>query len=441
MTKRRISRREAIATGLAGAAATAALGACGDGAGSSASGTEEAPAGSASASQAGRGVRAVVVGAGAFGGWTALELLRRGARVTLVDAWGPGNSRASSGGETRVIRATYGPDRIYSEMVVQALEIWKEAGQRWGDRLFFETGALWMSDGVDQYAKDAVPILSDLGVPFEELTGEELARRFPQINSDGLAYALHEKSAGYLLARRGCQRVLEGFLAEGGEYREAKAAAGAARSGTMRDIRLANGETLEADLFIFAGGPWLAELFPGFDPPLVSPTRQEILYFGTPPGRTDLTDAELPVWVETGASLFYGVPGSNYRGFKVADDSRGAPFDPTDGDRTPSAKAIRTARTYMEHRFPAMRGAPLIEARVCQYEQSADGHLIVDTHPEAANAWIAGGGSGHGYKLGPALGEMLAGQALGEREKEPFFGLARFAGSSAATPNPDPHSA
>ena len=80
----------------------------------------------------------------------------------------------------------------------------------------------------------------------------------------------------------------------------------------------------------------------------------------------------------------------------------------------------------MERRFPAMRDAPLIEARVCQYEQSADGNLIVDTHPEAANAWIAGGGSGHGYKLGAALGEMLADQALGEREKEPFFGLARF---------------
>ena len=440
MTKRRISRREAIATGLA-AGAAGAIAACGDGDGTGTGETAGAPAGSGSASQAGRGVRAVVVGAGAFGGWTALGLLRRGAQVTVVDAWGPGNSRASSGGETRVIRATYGPDRIYSEMVVRALEIWKAAGERWGDRLFFETGALWMSDGVDQYAKDAVPILSDLGVPFEELTGEDLARRFPQINSDGLAYALYEKSAGYLLARRGCQRVLEGFLAEGGEYRQAKAAAGAMAAGQMQNIRLASGETIEADLFVFAGGPWLADLFPAFDPPLVSPTRQEILYFGTPPGRTDLTDAELPVWVETGASLFYGVPGSNYRGFKVADDSRGAPFDPTDGDRTPSAEAIQTARNYMEHRFPAMRGAPLIEARVCQYEQSADGHLIVDTHPEAANAWIAGGGSGHGYKLGPALGEMLAGQALGEREKEPFFGLARLAGSSAATPNPDPHSA
>ena len=165
-----------------------------------------------------------------------------------------------------------------------------------------------------------------------------------------------------------------------------------------------------------------------FDPALVTPTRQEILYFGTPSGRTDLTDAELPVWVETGASLFYGVPGSNYRGFKVADDSRGAQFDPTDGDRTPSPEGIQAARNYMEHRFPAMRGAPLVEARVCQYEQSADGHLIVDTHPEAANAWIAGGGSGHGYKLGPALVEMLAAQALGEREKEHSFSLTRFPG-------------
>lgn len=428
MSNPRISRRQAIVTGLAGAgAATAALGACGNGAGPEQELQDQAAA-AGEASQAGRGVRAVVIGAGAFGGWTALNLLRQGARVTLVDAWGPGNSRASSGGETRVIRATYGPYRIYSEMVVRALALWKEAGERWGDRLFFETGAVWMSDGVDRYAADAVPILADLGVPFEELTGAELGRRFPQINPDGIAYALHEKSAGYLLARRGCQRVLEGFVAEGGEYWEAKAAAGTVANGAMQDVRLASGETIEADLFVFAGGPWLSELFPGFDPPLVSPTRQEILYFGAPPGRTDLTDAQMPVWVETGQSLFYGVPGSNYRGFKVADDSRGAPFDPTDGDRTPSREGIRKARRYMEHRFPAMRGAPLIEARVCQYEQSADGQLIVDTHPEAENAWIAGGGSGHGYKLGPSLGEMLAEQALGEREKEPFFGLARFAG-------------
>ena len=193
----------------------------------------------------------------------------------------------------------------------------------------------------------------------------------------------------------------------------------------MREIRLSDGGALEADLFVFACGPWLAKLFPEFDPPLVRSTRQEVFYFGPPAGRADLTEAEFPTWIE---GPFYGVPATRFRGFKIADDRRGADFDPTDGDRAPSPKGIREAREYMEHRFPGLKGAPLIEARVCQYEQSADGNLIVDTHPEAENVWIAGGGSGHGYKLGASLGEMLAEQALGEREKEPFFGLARLVG-------------
>ena len=428
MSTRRISRREAIIAGLAGAAASAALGACGDG---TTGGTEEAPAaGSANSSQAGQGIRAVVVGAGAFGGWTALWLLRRGARVTLVDAWGPGNSRASSGGETRLIRASYGPRRIYSVMVARALAIWRENEARWGDQLLFPIGMLRMSSNASEYAKSAVPILRELGLAVEEFDGDELARRFPQINPDGISYALLERDAGYLLARRGCQRVLEGFLAEGGSYRQAEAAPGRVAGGRMQDIRLSDGETIEADLFVFACGPWLGRLFPEFETPLVRPTRQEVFFFGPPAGRSDLTDEVLPTWIDEGP--FYGVPGSAGRGFKMADDTRGPAFDPTTGDRTPSAAGIQAARNAMEHRFPAMRGAPLIEARVCQYEQSADGNLIVDTHPEAANAWIAGGGSGHGYKLGAALGEMLADQALGQREKEPFFSLSRLLSQPAA---------
>ena len=428
MSTRRISRREAIIAGLAGAAASAALGACGDG---TTGGTEEAPAaGSANSSQAGQGIRAVVVGAGAFGGWTALWLLRRGARVTLVDAWGPGNSRASSGGETRLIRASYGPRRIYSVMVARALAIWRENEARWGDQLLFPIGMLRMSSNASEYAKSAVPILRELGLAVEEFDGDELARRFPQINPDGISYALLERDAGYLLARRGCQRVLEGFLAEGGSYRQAEAAPGRVAGGRMQDIRLSDGETIEADLFVFACGPWLGRLFPEFETPLVRPTRQEVFFFGPPAGRSDLTDEVLPTWIDEGP--FYGVPGSAGRGFKMADDTRGPAFDPTTGDRTPSAAGIQAARNAMEHRFPAMRGAPLIEARVCQYEQSADGNLIVDTHPDAANAWIAGGGSGHGYKLGAALGEMLADQALGQREKEPFFSLSRLLSQPAA---------
>ncbi len=371
------------------------------------------------------GPRVVVIGAGAFGGWTALWLLRGGARVTLVDAWGPGNSRASSGGESRLIRAAYGTRRIYSEMVKRALEIWREHQAGWNERIFRDIGMLRMAgeDRVESTRASAA-ILRELGLAVEEFTPDELARRYPQISTDGIVWALLEKDAGYLLARRGCQRVFDTFVEEGGEARLAFAAPGAMQGGRMSEVGLSDGSLLEADEFVFAGGPWLAELFPGFDPPLVRPTRQEVFYFGPPAGRPDLTDAGFPGWID---NPFYGIPGNTHRGLKIADDRRGEPFDPTHGDRTPSEEGIRAAREYMERRFPAMRGAPLLEARVCQYEQSADANLIVDTHPEADNVWIAGGGSGHGYKLGAALGEMLAEQILGQREKEPFFSLARFA--------------
>ena len=105
-----------------------------------------------------------VVGAGAFGGWTALYLLRRGARVTLLDAWGPGNSRASSGGETRIIRATYGPDRVYVQLVARALELWREHDQRWKTRLYRHTGFIRMPGQDDSYERQALPLLREAGL-------------------------------------------------------------------------------------------------------------------------------------------------------------------------------------------------------------------------------------------------------------------------------------
>ncbi len=96
----------------------------------------------------------VVFGAGAFGGWTALELLRRGARVRLIDAWGPGNARASSGGETRVIRATYGSHEIYTAMAARALRLWRAHEERFQQQLLRITGALWMFERDDPFVGD-----------------------------------------------------------------------------------------------------------------------------------------------------------------------------------------------------------------------------------------------------------------------------------------------
>jgi len=367
-----------------------------------------------------------VIGAGAFGGWTALHLLRRGAQVTLVDAWGPGNSRASSGGETRVIRGTYGTDGIYTRMVARSLALWKENEARWNRRLYHKTGALWMVSGQDdQYEKESLRSLKDAGLEFEELSSREAAKRYPQINFDGVKWAIYEKDAGYLTARRACELVMEAFIKEGGSFRLASARRGPLEGGEMQSIELSDGSRLLADQYVFACGPWLGKLFPDVIGNLIAATRQEVFFFGVPAGETRFQEDRMPVWIDHGEKFIYGIPGNEWRGFKVADDTRGDPFDPTDGERTPSADGIKAARKYLAFRFPALKDAPLVESRVCQYENSPDHNFIIDRHPGAKNVLLVGGGSGHGFKHGPAVGERAADVVQG-KPPDPFFTLSRF---------------
>jgi glycine/D-amino acid oxidase-like deaminating enzyme len=376
--------------------------------------------------------RVVVVGAGAFGGWTALWLRRRGADVTLLDAWGPGNARASSGGETRVIRGMYGADRLYSEWVRRSFTIWEESARAWGAELYRPTGALWLFRGDDAYARSAAPVLAELGMPATRLDLAEAARRFPQIDLRGVQHVWLEERAGYLTARAACQRVVAALVAEGGTYRRALVRPGELAGGRMGGVRLPDGSTLAADVFVFACGPWLGEMFPDVVGAGIRPTRQEVFYFGTPPGDPRFEEGTLPVWIDFGERVFYGIPGNLERGFKVADDTHGETVDPSSLERLPSAEALARARALLAERFPGMAKAPLLESRVCQYENSPDGHYLIDRHPEAGNVWLVGGGSGHGYKLGPALGEAVAGWVLGGGNAPERFGVARLAASRGA---------
>jgi glycine/D-amino acid oxidase-like deaminating enzyme len=374
-----------------------------------------------------------VIGAGAFGGWTALWLRRRGCRVTLLDAWGPGNSRASSGGESRVIRGVYGPDRIYVDWVARSFALWQESEARWGTRLYHPTGVLWMFSGSDAYARSSIPFLADVGLPVSELTLGEARRRFPQVDFAGIRSVFFEETAGWLAARRACRAVAEALAAEGGDVLQAAALPGPVRGGRMERLELAGGTALEADAYVFACGPWLGSLFPEVIGDAILPTRQEVLFFGTPAGDTRFQESAMPVWLELGEHTYYGIPGNDHRGFKMADDQRGAPFDPTSGDRTPTPVEVDRARRYLALRFPALAGAPLVESRVCQYENSPDGDFLIDRHPEADNVWLVGGGSGHGFKLGPAVGEHAAGLVLGEGTPLPRFSLGRLAGAVRKT--------
>jgi glycine/D-amino acid oxidase-like deaminating enzyme len=373
--------------------------------------------------------RVAVIGAGVFGGWTALHLLRRGASVTLVDAWGPGNARASSGGETRVIRGMYGSDAIYVDWVVRSFELWKEAESSWEYPLYTPTGALWMFRGSDAYARSSLPLLEERGLPANRLAPEDAARRFPAIDFGGVNAIYHEERAGFIAARDACARLAEAFAAAGGRYRAARAEPGDIANGALGGVALSDGSTLEADHYVFACGPWLGRLFPELLGGALNPTRQEVYYFGTPPGSEAFSPENFPVWIDFGERVFYGIPGNRGHGFKIADDTRGLSVDPTDMERAPSPDGVRRARQLLGERFPALADAPLLESRVCQYTNSPDGHFVLDRHPEADNLWLAGGGSGHGFKLGPAVGEHLADRILGRAEPIDMFSVGRLSES------------
>jgi glycine/D-amino acid oxidase-like deaminating enzyme len=369
-----------------------------------------------------------VIGAGAFGGWTALYLLRGGARVTLIDAWGAGNSRSSSGGETRVIRGAYGPGQPYTSLAARSMELWREHESRWQRKFFFPIGVLWMVEGSGEFERGSLPLLKDAGIPFEQLSPPELARRWPQINFEKIEWGIYEPHSGYLLARASAQAVVEHFKAEGGEYRQA-AVMGSEEfleNGKFSELRLSDGSHLTADFYVFACGPWLGSLFPRTIGPHFIDTKQDVFFFGTPASDPRYDEGSIPVWADHGEHFMYGIPGNQARGFKLADDTRGPEFDPTNGERLISEDRLAEARRYLAYRFPGMKDAPLVETRVCQYEDTTDHNFIVDRHPSNEYIWIVGGGSGHGFKHGPALGEMVANLVLRDESADPLYRLQRF---------------
>ena len=369
--------------------------------------------------------RVVVVGSGAFGGWTALNLARSGADVTLIEAWAAGHPRSSSGGETRVIRHMY-TNPLYVRMVARSLALFDQAQRDWNEALLHRSGVLFLGQAnASDYFKAGTAALREQDIEFEHLDREAVPARWPQIAASGIEQATFEPQSGYLLARRSCHAVVQAFQRAGGRVVRGRATPGPMHSERIESVRLENGETIAGDDFVFACGPWMPRLFPDLLEPLLTTSRQEVYFFGTPAGDRAHDETGLPVWADFGERIWYGIPGSERRGFKVADDTHGEPIDPETTDRTPSRHGVDAARDYVATRFPALADAPLVDARVCQYTNTANGDFIVDRHPEAANLWLLGGGSGHGFKHGPALGELVAESVLGRQLVEPAFALAR----------------
>lgn len=365
-----------------------------------------------------------VVGAGAFGTWTAYQLRMQGATVVLLDSYGSGNSRASSGGESRMIRLGYGPDEIYSRSARRSLDLWLRIfDQSDSSHLFQRTGILWLAREQDPYCEATVRTLQHLGARYERLDHNELAQRFRQLAVGPIAWGILEPDSGVLMARRAVQAITAQARANGVDYVEEAVATPQSQTGKLNSIQATSGKEIVADQFVFACGPWLPKLFPDLLGELIHVTRQEVFFFGVPSGDESFRPGALPAWIDF-HDLVYGLPNLDGRGFKVAIDAHGPEFDPDTGERVVSTSGLKAVREYLAQRVPLMANAPVIETRVCQYENTSNGDFLIDRHPAFENVWLVGGGSGHGFKHGPAVGEYVAEIISGTRVPEPRFSLA-----------------
>jgi glycine/D-amino acid oxidase-like deaminating enzyme len=312
-------------------------------------------------------------------------------------------------------------------MSARAMRLWRENERRWKKKFVYPVGVLFMATkGDDAWERGSIACLEEAGIAHQRLGVREMRKRWPQISFEGIDWGLFEPKSGYLLARASCQSVVEGFVAEGGAWRQAAVQGEGLESDVRHGLLLADGSRIRADRYVFACGPWMGSLFPETIGTRIRATKQDVFFFGTPAGEARFSEGHLPVWADHRGRFMYGIPGNGSRAFKVADDTRGPEFDPTAGERVVSEERLRLAREYVEFRFPGMKGAPLIKGRVCQYEQTADGDFVVDRNPAQAAVWLVGGGSGHGFKHGPALGEMVAKLVMEAGEASPRFRLARF---------------
>ncbi len=367
-----------------------------------------------------------VIGAGVFGAWTAWHLRRAGLSVSLFDCYGSANGRASSGGESRIIRMGYGPREIYTRWSIRSLELWRGWIARTDPTLFQPAGALWLAAAGDVFAQETEATLKRCDVPFDRLSEAELSKRFPQFAFAPGSWGIFEPAAGALMARRAVQTLVRSMLGGGLQYYQRIVGLD---SGTVLTDK---GEIVSARHFVFACGPWLSKLFPDIVGGRIRTSRQEVHFFGVPANRDEFAPPRMPCWIDIGARA-YGIPDLECRGFKVALDPHGAEIDPDTEDRYATEESVVATRAFLKERFPMLAQAPLLETRVCQYENTELGDYILDRHPRYENVWIAGGGSGHGFKHGPAVGEYITEMILNRRKADPRFSLESKSTSTMAS--------
>lgn len=371
----------------------------------------------------------VVIGAGSFGGWTALNLQQQGQRVRLIDAWGPGNSRSTSGDETRGVRSSYG-DRQgdqaaqWGGWAKRSMGKWRDWDATWGKemkiQLFFTTGDLIArATPTDAFIRNNKAMWDKIGAKYDVLPKDEVRYRYPQFQLEDMEAFLYEPEAGFVRARRSCEAVAGVFQQFGGELQITRAWPTTQMGGKMAALQTSSGDLVSAGQYVFACGPWLRKVFPVLLGNRMRTPMGSVYYFGAPAGEYRMQYPNVPTFNFPGATGWPSAPADNL-GFRVRGGGGAQGTDPDTSDRVFDKAAMQRTVDFTNLRFPLLKGAPVLKAHSCHYESASGGNFIVDKHPDMSNVWIIGSGMSEGFKFGPTIGEYAANRILCQ-DKEPHL--------------------
>jgi sarcosine oxidase len=349
----------------------------------------------------------VVVGVGGMGSAALYHLARRGKRVLGIERFEIANELGSSHGHTRIIRQAYFEHPSYVPLVRRAYDLWRELEAAAGEQLLWITGAV---EGGPRIFEGAVRSSIEHGLPFDELDGAEISRRFPGFHLPSDLRVVYQRDGGFLLSERCILAHVAQARKHGAEVRTGEPVLDWSAGENGVRVRTERG-TVEAGRLVLTAGAYsqeVAQLPPG----LVVAQRQVLGWLE--PSRPELfTPERFPVFnLALAEGHVYGFPMHGVPGMKIGYyDHEGAKGDPDSISREVGADDEAPLRRFAERYFPEAAGAAL-DLKACLFELSPDEHFLLDRHPESDLAVVGAGFSGHGFKFCPVVGEILADLAL-----------------------------
>ncbi len=372
--------------------------------------------------------RMVVVGGGVMGLAAGCALAARpDVAVTVLERFQVGHDWASSHGLTRAIRHEYGDAAIYTKMVTRSLPLWDELARETGRTLYTETGVLTLGHADDGHTLPGLDVMRAQGLPAERLTGDACRARFPQFQPDNYDAITWNPMGGMLHASECLAALAERLRTRGGVLREGAPVTRVEPQGDGGRVTLADGAEITADRVVVTAGPWVHDVLPGLRLP-VRPTRQQVCYFGDLPRPELFAPERFPVFL-VGMNQ-YGFPLHGPGWFKIGLHSFGETANPNAGYEADEGQ-VEAVRDFLRRVIPGAAAGRLALVDRCMYDVTPDEDFILDTHPGGAGVILGSGFSGHGFKFGVLIGEVLAALACGMEAPVPLerFRLSRFGAS------------